>query len=217
MTTTILLVDDHALVRTGIRLLLADMKNLEIVGEAANGEDAVHLARELKPDIVLMDINMPGIGGMEATMRLLRNDPDIKILVTTTHLDKYVPSRLIGLGALGFLTKNANQEQLLLAIKSLQEGTRYIDPVMLDQILLPRFSPTKISPFAQLSERELQILLMVARGIDTEDIAKKLFLSTKTINGYRSNILKKLEVKTDVEATRMAIKYGLVDADSEWH
>lgn len=215
--TRILLVDDHELVRTGIKLMLNGAEGIEIVGEASSGEEAVNMAKELKPDIVLMDINMPGIGGMEATMRLIR-DPSIKILIISTHTEEFLPSRLINLGAAGYLTKRASREDLIRAITSIQEGERYVDPAMLDQIVLPRFvSREMVSPFAQLSERELQILLMVARGIETEEIAKKLFLSTKTINGYRSNILKKLGVKTDVEATRIAIQHGLIDVDSQWH
>jgi two-component system invasion response regulator UvrY len=213
----ILLVDDHALVRAGTKLLLEAIEGLTVIGEASCGEEAVQLARDLTPDIVLMDVNMPGIGGMEATMRLLRNDPSIKILIISTQKDNFLPSRLINLGAAGYLTKHANSEELLRAIESLQEGKRYIDPALLDHILLPRFSPQKVSPFSALSERELQILLMVGRGIEIEDIAVKLFLSSKTINGYRNNILKKLGIKTDVEATRVAIKYGLIDADNLWH
>jgi len=217
--TKILLVDDHELVRTGIKLMLSGATNIEIVGEASTGEEAVNLARELKPDIVLMDINMPGIGGMEATIRLIRSDPAIKILVISTHKDDFLPSRLISIGAAGYLTKTANREELVNAIMCIQDGNRYVNPMMLDQIILPRFTTNNevISPFAQLSERELQILLMVARGIETEEIAKKLFLSTKTINGYRGAVLKKLGVRTDVEATRIAIKHGLIDVDSQWH
>jgi two-component system, NarL family, invasion response regulator UvrY len=216
--TRILLVDDHEIVRAGIKLMLKSVENIEIVGEASSGEDAINLARELKPDIILMDVNMPGIGGVEATIRLLRNDSNVKILIISSHDDDFLPARLLSIGASGYLTKQAKSEEMIEAIKCIERGNTYIDASLMNHIILPRFANQDTpSPFADFNERELQVLLMVARGIETDEIAQKLFLSTKTINGYRSSILKKLGVKTDVEATRIAIKHGLIDADSQWH
>ncbi|HVV68123.1 MAG TPA: response regulator [Gammaproteobacteria bacterium] len=215
----ILLVDDHEVVRTGIKMLLMDVLDIEIVGEAGNGEEAIRLARELVPDIILMDVNMPGIGGLEATIRLLRNEPTAKILIISAHTDDFLPARLLSLGAVGYLSKSASRDQMIEAINTIYAGNRYVDPIMMDNIVIPRLKvkDNKAIPLAKLSERELQILLMVARGMDVNEIAKKLFLSNKTVNGYRSTILKKLRVKTDVEATRIAIEYGLIDVDSQWH
>ncbi len=216
--TRILLVDDHEIVRTGIKLMLNAVDEFEIVGEASSGEEAIGLARELKPDIILMDVNMPGIGGVEATVRLLRTDTAVKILIISSQNDDFLPARLISIGASGYLTKQASSEEMVKAIKSIELGNRYIDSSMIDRIILPHFAAQdQASPFTELNERELQVLLMVARGIDPDEIAQKLFLSIKTINGYRSNILRKLGVKTDVEAARLAIKHGLIDVDSQWH
>jgi two-component system invasion response regulator UvrY len=215
----ILLVDDHELVRTGIKLMLQDTDQIQVVGEASSGEEAVLSAKENKPDVILMDVNMPGIGGLEATIRLLRSDPHIKVLVLSTHTDEILPSRLMSIGAAGYLSKHTNREELLKAIHAVHSGQFYIDPSMMDLIVLPRLNPKDSSDasISELSERELQILLMVARGMEVNEIAQKLFLSTKTINGYRNTILKKLGVKTDVEAARIAIRLGLVDVDSQWH
>ncbi len=215
----ILLVDDHIVVRTGIKMLLIDALDIQIVGEAGNGEEAIHMARDLKPDIILMDVNMPGIGGLEATMRLLRNEPNTKILIISAHINDFLPAKLISVGALGYLSKNASREQMIEAIETIHAGNRYVDPSMVDSLVMPRLNTKDPSspPLEKLSERELQILLMVARGMEVTEIAKKLFLTNKTINGYRSNIFKKLHVKTDVEAARIAIEQGLIDADSQWH
>lgn len=216
--TRILLVDDHEIVRAGIKLILKPVESFEIVGEASSGEDAINLARELKPDIILMDVNMPGIGGVEATIRLLRNNSNVKVLIISSHDDDFLPARLLRIGASGYLTKQSTAEEMIEAIRCIERGNTYMDDSLTKQVILPRFANKDTpSPFAEFSERELQVLLMVARGIETNEIAQKLFLSTKTINGYRSGILKKLGVKTDVEATRVAIKYGLIDADSQWH
>ena len=214
----VLLVDDHELVRTGIKLMLQDTADIKVIAEVASGEEAVRMAREIKPDVILMDVNMPGIGGLEATIRLLRAEPLIKVLILSTHTDEVLPSRLISLGAAGYLSKNTTREELITAIQTVNAGQFYVDPTMMDLIVMPRFNPKEsTTPIAELSERELQVLLMVARGMEVNEIAEKLFLSAKTINGYRTNILKKLGVKTDVEAARIAIKHGLIDVDSQWH
>lgn len=215
--TKLLLVDDHELIRTGIKLMLQEMPGIEIVGETSSGEEAIHLVRGLKPDIILMDIDMPGIGGMETTIRLLKNNRKVKILIVSSHEGDHLPSRLMSLGATGYLTKNANREELNQALQSVSKGTHYIDPNILNQVVLPRLNFSRTSVFSTLSERELQIILMTVRGIEIKEIAQKLFLSVKTINGYHNSALKKLGVKTDVEATRIAIKYGLIDGHSQLH
>lgn len=214
----ILLVDDHELVRTGIKLMLQDTTHIEVVGEAASGEDAVRLARDIQPDVILMDVNMPGIGGLEATIRLLRIKPNTRVLILSTHTDKVLPARLVTIGAAGYISKNTDREELIKAIDNVNAGQFYVDPNMMERIVLPRFTPKELSgPLTALNERELQILLMVARGIEVNEVAQKLYLSVKTINGYRNAILRKLGVKTDVEAARIAIRHGLIDVDGQWH
>jgi two-component system, NarL family, invasion response regulator UvrY len=211
----ILLVDDHEVVRTGIKMLLIDVADIEIVGEAGSGEEGIQKTRELNPDVILMDVNMPGIGGLEATIRILRNHPKIKVLILSAHLSDFLPAKFMSLGASGYLSKHASKEQMIDAIRMVYANGRYLDPIVAGEVIANIKADSSI--LAELSERELQVLLMVARGMDVSEIAKKLFLSHKTINGYRSNIFKKLKVKTDVEAARAAIELGLIDVDSQWH
>ena len=208
----VLLVDDHELVRTAIKLMLNDAQDFEVIGESENGEDAIRLARELSPDVIIMDLNMPGIGGFEAIVRLLRSNASTKILIISARADGLVPARLIEMGVAGYLSKQASTEQMLLAVRTVYGGDRYIDITMAESIAMFHIAPREnASPFAQLSERELQVLLMVASGMETTEIAEKLYLSKKTINGYQCNLLKKLGARTEVEAVRIAIEHGLVE------
>lgn len=226
MVIKVLLVDDHEIIRTGMKLMLQNVEDMKIIGEARNGEEAIKFTRELSPDVVIMDINMPGIGGLEATLRISRNNPPPKVLVVSTYTNDIIPARLIGMGVSGYLTKQADQPILVEAIRKVYGGGRYIEASILDKIsknisgdgIVDEVDKARMYVlFADLSERELQILLMVARGMDAAEISKKLYLTNKTVNGYRNGILKKLGVKTDVEAARIAIGFGLVDADVEWH
>lgn len=216
----VLIVDDHDLVRSGIKRLLQNLEDITVVGEIGNGEDVLQLARKIKPDVILMDINMPGIGGLEATRRLLHGSKQVrpKVIVVSSHGDRFLPKRLIDLGAHGYINKQSDPTVLVEAIRTVYAGQRYIDPIMIDNILL---SSPKVNgspdPVTQLTDREMQILLMLARGISVEDIAEKLFLTKKTVNGYRRDAFKKLGVKTDVEATKLAIIKGLIEPDSQWH
>lgn len=214
----VLLVDDHEIVRTGLKLLLQDTTNIEVVAEASNGEEAIRLAKQVKPDVILMDVNMPGIGGFEATLRLLRNEPNSRILIISSQTDDVIPARLMNVGASGYISKKADNKEMINAIFTVAEGKRYFDAAMADQLVIQNIAPkSKSSHLFNLTDREFQILLMVARGISVDEMAKKLFLSNKTVNGYRGTIFKKLGVKTDVEATRFAIAHGLIDVDSQWH
>lgn len=211
----VLLVDDHELVRTSIKLLLSDVENIVVTGEAKNGEDAIRLARELDPDIILMDLNMPGMGGFAAIMRLLHNKPMPKILVLSAYTNGLVPARLLNLGVAGYLSKHAKREELIQAIQAVYEGDRYVDASMADTIASFHIaSKNDLSPVAQLTDRELQMLIMIANGMNRDDIAKSLYLSKKTSNGYIASALKKLGAKTDAEAIRIAIQSGLVKIDS---
>jgi two-component system, NarL family, invasion response regulator UvrY len=210
----ILLVDDHKLVRSSIKSLLNDVETIQVIGEAENGEDAIHTARELKPDIVMIDINMPGMGGFEAIYRLLKRKPTPKILILSAYTSGLVPMRLLGLGAAGFLSKRASREEMHQAIQIIYAGGRHIDSSVAEVIASFHIAAqSNPSPLLQLNERELQVLLMVVRGTGRRDIAKILHLSKKTINGYMINVLKKLRVKTDTEAVRMALESGLIDGD----
>ncbi|MBI6943631.1 UvrY/SirA/GacA family response regulator transcription factor [Pseudomonas putida] len=207
----VLVVDDHDLVRTGITRMLADIDGLQVVGEADSGESALKLARELKPDVVLMDVKMPGIGGLEATRKLLRSHPDTKVVAVTVCEDDPFPTRLMQAGAAGYLTKGAGLDEMVQAIRLAFAGQRYISPQIAQQLALKSFQPQG-SPFDALSEREIQIALMIVGCQKVQIISDKLCLSPKTVNTYRYRIFEKLSVTSDVELTLLAVRHGMVDA-----
>ncbi len=209
-----MVVDDHQLVRTGISRLLADAEGIEIVGQASSGEDAIDMIKDVHPDVVLMDVQMPGIGGLEATRRALRVDPDLKIIALTVYDDEPFPSRLMNAGAVGYLTKTANVDEMLSAIKTVCDGERYISSEIAQQLVLKPFNNEAGSPFDTLSSREMQITLMVIGGLRVQEISDNLSLSPKTVNSYRYRIFEKLAVRNDVELTKMSIKHGIIDSEA---
>jgi len=206
----ILLVDDHELVRTGIRKILDDVKGFKVVGETGTGEEAVQYCRKSEPDVVLMDMNMPGIGGLEATKKILRYAPDVKVIVLTVHSEDPFPTKVMQIGASGYLTKGAGPDEMINAIRAVHSGQRYITPEIAQQIALSQFNE---NPFNSLSERELQIMLMITRGEKVVNISTQLSLSTKTINSYRYRMFEKLNVGNDVELTHLAIRHGMLNSE----
>ncbi len=208
-----MLVDDHDLVRTGIRRILSDVSGIKVVAEANSGEEAVKLGRKLKPQVVLMDIKMPGIGGFEATRKLIRMDPDIKVLIVTICNNDLYPARLLQVGASGYLTKGATIEEMVQAIRAVYSGQRYISPEIASRLAFKHVSDTEESPFEALSERELQVMLMITMGMKVQEIADKLCLSSKTVNSYRYRIFEKLKIKNDVGLTLLAIRHNLVESE----
>ncbi len=209
----VLIVDDHQLVRVGTERLLSDMEGLEVVGLAETGELAIEMVRDLAPDVVLMDVQMPGIGGLEATRRCLRVDPDLKIIAVSVYEEEPYPSNLLKVGAVGYLTKNASIDEMVRAIKKVMSGQRYISAQIAQQLALRPFAGEETSPFEVLSNREMQITLMVITGHTTPAISEKLSLSSKTVNSYRYRIFDKLDIKNDVGLTKLAIKHGIIDAE----
>ena len=210
----VLVVDDHDLVRTGIRRMLADVDGVNVVGEADSGETALLRTRELKPDLVLMDVKMPGIGGLEATRKIIRSHPDIKVIAVTACDEEPFPTRLLQAGAAGYLTKGAALEEMIKAIRQVFAGQRYISADIAQQLALKQFQPQgDASPFDLLSEREMQIALMIADCQKVQTISDKLCLSPKTVNTYRYRIFEKLKIETDVQLVRLAMRHGMVDAD----
>ena len=210
----VLLADDHDLVRTGIRNFLNGESGIKVVGEANTGEDAVKIARKTNPHVVLMDVKMPGIGGFEATRKLLRINPDLKVLVVTSCENDIYPARLLQIGAAGYITKGSTMEEMVQAIRTVNIGQRYISPDIANRLAFKHVSVQEDSPFDALSERELQVMLMITKGSKVQDIADNLCLSPKTVNSYRYRIFEKLDVKNDVELTLMALRHGLVESDS---
>jgi DNA-binding NarL/FixJ family response regulator len=210
----VLVVDDHQLVRVGTSRLLADIKGLQIVGQAESGEQAIDMVKDLKPDVVLMDIQMPGIGGLEATRRCLRVDPDLKVVAVTVYEDEPYPSKLMGVGAVGYLSKNADVDEMVTAIRKVMAGQRYISTDVAQHLALRPFNHEDASPFEVLTNREMQITLMVIMGHNAQEISKKLSLSSKTVNSYRYRIFDKMAIKNDVRLTKLAIQHGLINAEA---
>ncbi|MFC3151603.1 UvrY/SirA/GacA family response regulator transcription factor [Litoribrevibacter euphylliae] len=210
----VLVVDDHDLVRAGITRMLEDVSGIKVVGEAASGEDAIQKCRELHPNVVLMDIKMPGIGGLEATRKLYRIDPDIRVIAVTVCGDDPFPSRLLQAGAAGYVTKGADLDEMIQAIRVVKAGQRYISPEIAQKLALKPFSaePDE-SPFDMLSEREIQIAMMIVNCYKVQEISDKLCLSPKTVNSYRYRIFDKLQISSDVELTLLAVRHGMIDAE----
>ncbi|MCE2573181.1 UvrY/SirA/GacA family response regulator transcription factor [Motilimonas eburnea] len=210
----VFLVDDHELVRTGIRRILEDIRGIKVVGEAQSGEAAVQWCRDNNPDVILMDMNMPGIGGLEATRKILRYNPDVKIVVLTIHTENPFPTKVMQAGAAGYLTKGAAPDEVLNAIRVVNAGQRYLSPEIAQQMALSHFTPDEENPFKNLSERELQIMLMITKGQKVNEISEQLSLSPKTVNSYRYRLFNKLDISGDVELTHLAIRHGMLDADT---
>lgn len=210
----VLIVDDHQMVRFGTRRLLEDESGLQIVGEASSGEEAIEAVDALNPQVVLMDVQMPGIGGLEATRRCLRIAPDVKVIALSMHDWEPFPSKLFEAGAKGYVSKRSDPEELILAIRKVMAGQRYISTDIAQNLALRPFAEVQQSPFEQLSGREMQIALMVIRGMGAAEMGKKLILSPKTVNSYRYRIFEKLDIKNDVELTKLAIQHGLLETES---
>ncbi|MCR8915641.1 two-component system response regulator UvrY [Marinobacter panjinensis] len=216
----VLVVDDHELVRSGISRMLADNPDIDVIGEASSGEEAIDFVRKDSPDIVLMDIRMPGIGGLEATRRILRIDDAIRVIVVTACADDPYPTRVMQAGASAYITKGADIKEMVRAIRMAHSGQRYISPEIAQKMALKqlgggdaRDEDGELTLFDRLSEREMQIALMVVDCQKVQDISDKLCLSPKTVNSYRYRIFEKLEISSDVELALMAVRLGLLDAD----
>jgi two-component system invasion response regulator UvrY len=210
---TVLLVDDHDLVRAGVNRLLSDVPGIKVIGEARSGEEAVKLAKDKAPDVVLMDVKMPGIGGLEATRKMLRSNPDIKIIALTVCGGEPFPTKLLQAGASGYLTKGAGLEEMVSAIRAVHAGKRYLGPEIAQQLALKTLNDGD-SLFDILSERELQVMIMITSGQTVQEISEKLCVSPKTINSYRYRIYEKLKVQSDVELTLLAIRHGILDMEN---
>ena len=209
-----MLVDDHDLVRTGLKRLINDVDGFRVVTEAASGEEAIQKAKTCDIDIVLMDINMPGIGGLEATKKLIHLKPDLKIIGVTMHDDEIFPQRLLKAGAVGYLTKGSDIDEMIHAIREVVANRRYICPDIAQQIALTHTRDFQISPFESLSERELQVMIMLMDGQKVSVISDKLALSPKTVSTYRHRLYLKLGVNNDMELARLAIQHGFIDNHS---
>ncbi len=207
---TILLVDDHAVVRMGFKMLIEAEEGIKVIGEAESGEIAVKLFQELKPDIIVMDITMPGIGGLEAIDRIIAKDKSTKILVLSAHEDSVHPKRVLNAGAMGYLTKRSAAEELIKAIKSIHQGKRYLEPNIAQQMAITQLSG-ETNPVEILSDREFEVFIALAKGKSTNDIADTLCLSPRTVGTHLYNIKQKLNANNSAEIALIAIRCGLID------
>ncbi len=207
---SVLVVDDHDLVRMGISRMLADDPNIEVVGEADSGDMAIKIARQLNPDIILLDVNMPNIGGLEATKRLIQIDPNIKIIAVSSLTTQPYPSMLLKAGVSGYITKGTPIDEMIKAIKKVHNGGRYFSNEVAEQLANALLANQAESPFDLLSEREKQVAMMVVNCQSPQQIAEQLFVSVKTVNTYRYRIFDKLGVDTDVKLTHLAMRHGLI-------
>ncbi len=212
MTIRVLLADDHKIVRDGLRTLLEKHSDIAVLGEAEDGREALQLARKLSPDVVVMDIAMPELNGIEATRQILSEYPGIKIVALSMHSDKRFVSEMLKAGASAYLLKDCAFEELITAIRTIMKGKIYLSPgiagvVLADYIRDDRKSEQSV--FSQLSDREREVLQLMAEGKSTKEVAAHLNVSIKTVETHRTNIMTKLDIHSIAELTKYAIREGL--------
>jgi len=206
----IIVIDDHDLVRFGLVRLLSDVAGIRVVADGNSGQRAVDLAKEYEPDIILMDLRMPGMDGIEATKKIQRLFPEIKIIAVTACDDDPFPARLLQAGASGYLTKGASTDEMIQAIKTVMSGKKYLTPSIAQKLALQSLGASD-NPFNDLSDREMQIATMICSCKKVQEISDTLCLSPKTVNTYRYRVFEKLSVTSDVELTHLAIRHGLLE------
>jgi len=211
---TVMLVDDHAVVRAGYRLLLSQSENIRIVREAERGEEACQYCSESQPDVIVMDLSLPGIGGLASIRRILSRDPEAKILVFSIHDEPVYVLRALEAGAKGFITKSSAPETLVEAVKKVAGGETYVEPEIARKLQLQTMGGKDASAddLNSLSAREFDVFCLLAKGYTTRQVADELRLSYKTVGNYTTLIKNKLNVSTTAEMARLAFRYGLLKA-----
>ncbi len=209
----ILVVDDHAIMRDGIRALIDLHDDIEVVGEASDGKEAIEKARELEPDVAIMDIAMPGMDGLEATRRIIKRNPKVKVLVLTQHEHKEYVLSAIKAGVTGFLPKKAVSSELVLAIRAVHQGDPFLYPSAATALIQEYLRKGEAEPYDYLTEREREVLKLIAEGHTSREIADMLFISLKTAQGHRTKIMDKLDIHNLSELIRYAMHKGLVPID----
>ncbi len=212
-----LLVDDHALVREGIRALLQMHEDINVVGEANDGREAIEKTRELSPDVIVMDISMPSMGGIEATRQILQENPTARIVILSRHDDLSYARSLLKVGASGYVPKKAVSTELVEAIRAVSAGDMFLHPavaraVAKDYVQLVQFED-KAEPYERLTDREKEILKLLVEGASSRKVAERLCLTTKTVLNHRRNIMEKLGIENPAQLIRYALKLGLVEDD----
>lgn len=199
----------------GIRRLLEDFPDLQVIAEAENGDVALNLVKLHQPDVILLDIKMPGMDGWEVTRRLKKTNSNSHIIVLSALSTDAFPARVLQLGATGYLSKESNIDEMVLAIRKAAQGERYVSTEIAQKMAINSLQSPEETPFDRLSEREMQVLLMISKGLNVPMIAKTLFLSTKTVNGYRYRMFEKLNIKNDVELIYLAMKHRVIEQPAD--
>lgn len=206
---SVLLVDDHELVRSGIQYLLDADPDIDVVAVASSGEEAIQLAEQLKPNVILMDLNMPGIGGSEAIKRILRRTPSAKIIALSVYDDGPIPHQALNLGARGYINKGCPVDEMIKAIVAVFQGKNYLSSDVATNLIFSA-QKTEKNAFDQLSSRELQIATKIIDGHKIYDIAASLSISPKTVNTHRYRVHEKLGISNDIELVKLAVEHGLL-------
>lgn len=206
----VMLVDDHAVVRMGFKMLLESASDIKVIAEAENGEQAVKQFVEHHPDVVVMDITMPGIGGLEAIERIMAKDNSARILVLSAHEDSVHPKRVLNAGAMGYLTKRSAAEELIKAIRTVASRKRYLEASVAQQMAIQQLSG-ETNPVDVLSDREFEVFMALAKGKTTNEIADTLCLSPRTVGTHLYNIKQKLNASNSAEIALIAMRSGLID------
>ena len=207
----VVLVDDHELVRTGFRMILAAQDGIEVVGEAADGEQGLALIRKVQPDVALVDVHMPQLSGIELTDRVRKHKLATRVVVLTVVSEAPFPKRLIAAGASGYLTKGCAADELVRAVRQVADGRRYLSPDIAEMLAMDALDGHRDSPFDALSTRELDVALMLAQGHDMQHIAAKFKLSAKTVATYKYRLYEKLGVDNPVALAHLAHLHGVLD------
>jgi DNA-binding NarL/FixJ family response regulator len=210
MIIRVFVVDDHALVRAGMRMILAGEVDIEVVGEADCGEDALPQIRKLKPDVVLCDLHLPGVSGLELTERILKGDHGTRVIVVSVLEDGPMPKRLLEIGASGYVGKGGDASELLRAVRDVARGKRYLASSIAQNLALYGIDGDA-SPFDALSPRELEVAMLLTQGLRQEDIAKRLSLSAKTVNTHKTRLFAKLGIHDSIALARLAGQYGVAE------
>ncbi|ALN91902.1 MULTISPECIES: response regulator [Lysobacter] len=210
MTIRVFIVDDHALVRTGMRMILSAETDIEVLGDVESGEEALPLVRKLKPDVVLCDLHLPGVSGLEVTERIVKGDHGTRVIIVSVLEDGPMPKRLLEAGASGYVGKGGDASELLRAIRDVARGKRYLASNIAQNLALANLDGGA-SPFDELSPRELEIALLLVQGFRQEEIAKRLSLSAKTVNTHKTRLFEKLTITDSIALARLAAQYGLAD------
>ena len=210
MTIKVYVVDDHALVRAGMRMILSAEADIEVVGEAESGEEALPQIRALKPDIVLCDLHLPGVSGLEVTERIVRGDYGPRVIVVSVLEDGPMPKRMIAAGAAGYVGKGGDARELLRAVREVAVGRRFLASNVAQNLALSGLDGDE-SPFESLSSRETEVAMLLLQGLRQEEIARRLSLSAKTVNTHKTRLFEKLRIQDNIALARLASQYGLAD------